>query len=472
MIENLIFSLVSVISLFAVPASSIAEVKEKAKPHEVVVLGGGVGALTSALYLARGGYEPLVIEGETPGGLLTQSHSVQNWPGELEIEGHALTEKIRAHAQASGAQILAEEVIGVDFSQRPFTIRTKALDLKGGERKILANSCIIAMGTTPNFLNISGEQEYWGKGVTNCAICDGSLYQNQIVGVVGGGDAAVLEALYLAKIAEKVHIFVRSDHFRATEIKRLDSLFALPNVQVHYNTEVKRIQGNKAQVTDVVLKSSEGESTLPLDGLFLAIGSKPNSQVFQNVLELDAQGYIVLAKDQETSISGIYAVGDIVDPVYKQAISASGDGAKAALQAQKFLMDQSKHLATRNLSTQAHVATLPKAEVLEIHSREQFETELRNAECPVFVDFYATWCGPCQRIAGLIETSALQLQGKVKFLKVNVDQVKDLSQFYRIQAMPTVLYFEAQGNKPDRKVGIDQIADLLRALAAEGNPDQ
>lgn len=431
-----------------------------AAPEPVVVLGGGIGGSTAALYLARAGLEPIVIEGATPGGLLTQSHSIQNWPGEQEIDGFSLTEKVRKQAQMAGARFVSEEVIGVDFSKRPFKIETRSLDGQKKVRQIAAQTCIIAMGTKPNFLGVPGENTYWGKGISNCATCDGSFYKDRIVGVVGGGDAAVLEALYLSKIAKQVHVFVRKDAFRAVEKQRLDSLLNTSNVQVHYNTAVKEVRGDGKELTGVVLNNNK---TFPLDGLFLGIGSTPNTSLFKGTLKLDTQGYIALKAGQETSIPGVYAIGDIVDPEYKQAISASGDGAKAALQAQRYIADRGLQLAQK-------AATLPKAEavnnVVEITSVEQLEKELKS-DIPVIIDFYATWCGPCKRLAPIFDSSAHELAGKVKFLKINVDTLADVSKTYEIRGMPTAILFDSSGTVVERKVGSDQIADLLQQMKEE-----
>lgn len=301
----------------------------------VLILGGGVGSLTSAIYLARAGLSPVVLEGPAPGGLITQSHSVQNWPGEMEISGFDLADKIKAQALANGAKIYSEEVVAVDFSKSPFVLTTRKIGEDQTQQR-RANRVIIALGSKPNFLSIPGEQTYWGKGISNCAICDGSLYRGSRVGVVGGGDAAVLEALYLANLAKEVTVFIRKDSFRGIEETRIQALKNKKNVKILFETEVKEIKGSKDKVTAVVV-TTKGQPAYeyPLDGLFLAIGSQPNSELFKNVLELDSAGYIVLKKGQETSVPGVYAMGDIVDPVYKQAITAAGDGAKAALQAER-----------------------------------------------------------------------------------------------------------------------------------------
>lgn len=431
---------------------------EPERVEPVVILGGGVGSLTSALYLGRAGISPLVIEGPNPGGQLTQSHMVQNWPGVMEIDGAQLIEKMRVQAEASGARFVSEEVVAVDFSKKPLVITTRALDGSEKTHKFQAESCIIAMGTKPNFLGIPGEQDYWGKGVSNCAICDGSLYKDKIVGVVGGGDSAVLEALYLSNIAKEVHVFVRKESLKVSEEKRVQVLREKPNVKFHYNTLVKEVKGDGNGVSGILLKEVSKESVFALDGLFLAIGSTPNSALFKNVLKLDSRGYIILQKDQETSMQGIYAIGDIVDPIYKQAVSAAGDGAKAAMQTQQYLSDRVNLLVAKN-QTQPKKAV--SKEVIEIASVEQFQSELDSSEIPVVVDFYATWCGPCKRISPIIESSANKLAGKVKFMKVNVDKFPDLSSTYNIRAMPTVLLFDASGAELERKVGLDQITDLL-----------
>jgi len=455
-IKSLLFAFI----LPVLPVNALDIPIEDAEP--VVILGGGVGSLTSAIYLGRSGLSPLVIEGPTPGGLLTQSHSVQNWPGELEIIGADLTDKMHAQAEANGARFLSEEVVAVDFSKRPFTITTRTLDGTDKITQMKAESCIIAMGTKPNFLKIPGEEKYWGKGVTNCAICDGSLYKDKVVGVVGGGDAAVVEALYLSNIAKEVHVFVRKDSLRAIEEKRAEMLQTKPNVKIVYNTTVEAIGGDEDGVTSVMIKTGEKgvQRKFPLDGLFLAIGSTPNSSIFQKALKLDDKGYILLEKDQQTSVNGIYAIGDIVDPVFKQAISAAGDGAKAALQSQQYLSDRINKLVVKKEPVKKAQPVISN-KVIEIVSLEQFDEEIEGSSIPVFVDFYATWCGPCKKVAPILESAAQTHAGKVKFLKVNVDKFPSLSTTYDIKAMPTMLLIDPSGNVEERHVGLGEISDRL-----------
>ncbi|MBX9744153.1 MAG: FAD-dependent oxidoreductase [Chlamydiales bacterium] len=473
--------------IFLLQALFAKEIETNVQP--VVILGGGVGALTSALYLSRAGTEPILVEGANPGGLITQSHAVENWPGELEISGSDLTQKMRSQVMKNGAIFLSEEVVKVDFSKRPFVITTRSLAQPDQTRQIRADACIIAMGTQSNYLGVPGEtglEGYWGKGVSNCAICDGSFYKDRTVGIVGGGDAAVLEGLYLSQIAKKVYLFLRKDAFKAGETKRLKALLAKPNVQVLYETQVVEILGNGEHLTHVSVEKAKTKEPflIALDGLFLAIGSKPNTQIFQDQLNVTSAGYIELIEDQQTSVPGVFAVGDIVDPVYKQAIVASADGAKAAIQAQKYLFDRmaqivnlpkihpkSNEIASSQTETRvvkkeaaaSYLASLPEG-AIEIHSKEQFDQELLGNQIPVIIDFYAPWCGPCKKIAPRFEHSASEFSGKMKFLKVNVDKFYGLSQSYQVTAMPTVVVLDSKGSIVDRRVGPEAIADLLQHL--------
>lgn len=464
-----IFSLVFVVMVDALPLQpSTQKVSEE---HQVVVLGGGIGGLSSALYLARSGLTPLVIEGSSPGGLLTQSHSVQNWPGEQEIHGADLIQKVRRQAEENGAQFLSEDIISIDFSNSPFSISTRSPQT-GEVKEIRAKACIVAMGTQPNFLGVPGEtgsDGYWGHGVTNCAICDGPLYRDQVVGVVGGGDAAVLEALYLSEIAKEVNLFVRKNSLKATEKKRVETLLQKPNVKIFYETEVVSIEGDKEKVNGVVLKSKAKEPyKFSLDGVFLAIGSKPNTSLFKNALKLDEFGYILLKKDQETSRKGVYAIGDIVDPVYKQAISAAGDGAKAALQAQQFISDQGAALKKKKKVQIAQKKnSISTSSLVEITSIGHFESELSTKDKLVIVDFYASWCGPCKQIAPLLDSLAEQMPNKVKILKVNIDQFPSLAQSYKVRSVPTLLIFNSSAQLIDRKAGSVEIAQILKEIETD-----
>ncbi len=425
--------------------------------YEVVVLGGGPGALTSALYLGRFGLRPVVIEGGLPGGLISQSHLVQNWPGEAGISGLQLIEKLHSQAEENGSVFLAEEVIDVDFSKRPYTFTTRDLLHPEKVRKIVASFCIIAMGTRPNRLGVPGEEDYWGKGVANCAVCDGPLYQDKVVAIIGGGDAALLEADYLSEIASKVYIFIRKDSFRSREEQRKKKIVDRPNVEVRYLTTIKEIGGNKDQVTHVIVKNQGKEEKIPLDGIFLAIGATPNSHIFEKKLALDPKGFIQVGRDLQTSVPGVYAIGDIIDPIYKQAISAAGDGAKAAISAHKeWLSIPKKELAKKG----GKEPSINRLKVEEVQSLSQLQKIIKESKVPVVADFYASWCAPCKMIAPLFEEKANEVEKSFRFIKVNIDI---LDNSYHIQSMPTVILFK-EGKEVTRKVGTSEISNFLQNL--------
>ncbi|NGX56548.1 MAG: Glucosaminate ammonia-lyase [Candidatus Anoxychlamydiales bacterium] len=444
--------------------SSHREVQEV---QEVVILGGGIGALTSGIYLSRAGYKPLIIEGEVKGGLITQSHSVENWPGEVKINGVDLSDKIANQALKNGCRFLSKKVINVDFSKKPYKIVLQDLYNKNDTEVIYSNFCIIAMGTSSNYLNVPGEQTYWGKGVSNCATCDGSLYKNKNVAIIGGGDAAITEAMYLSNIAKKAYVIVRKDALKASEKQRIEEIKKRKNVEFLYNTTVSSIEGNRENLTHINIKHASQIKELKIDGLFLAIGSTPNSEIFKNKLDLDRRGYIAVSKEFETSKKGIYAIGDIVDPKYKQAITAAGDGAKAAMNTISYLekYQKPKVILTKTENKKIeNVNITSNATIIEIHSLKQFEKEISSANTPIIVDFYATWCGPCKRISPYLSSFSKSVDKKVKVLKVNVDKNKELASKYNITGMPTVIVFDKSSKMLFKKMGPNDISNLLNSI--------
>ncbi len=457
----LMFSVTSFVSKDELKKHEIVQEDE----YNVVILGGGIGALTSGIYLARAGHSPLIIEGSLPGGLITQSHLVENWPGEMQITGNDLVNKIKDQALKNGCSILSKLVIDVDFSKRPFTITLK--DLNSDKiQKIKAFSCIIAMGTSSNYLNVDGEKTYWGRGVSNCAICDGSFYKDKKVLIVGGGDAAVVEANYLSNLATQVYIVVRKDKMRAKDKEKIKALENKKNVKILYNTNVVAINGDSQSVTSVEMFDNKNQKkyNMPIDGVFLAIGSKPNSSIFRKKLKLDEAGYIKVNERYETSVDGVYAIGDIIDPIYKQAITAAGDGAKAAISCQNYLENNSFKSNQNTMKIATKAAEVFSSKVIEITSLKEFEKELNSSDIPVIVDFYASWCRPCQRVAPLLESGAKNLFGKVKILKVNVDKLRDISSKYQIRSMPTIIVFDRDQNPLFSKMGTNSISDILNSL--------
>lgn len=423
---------------------------------DVVILGGGSAGLTSAIYLGRAGLTPLVLEGRALGGAITQSNQVENWPGYESISGFDLADKIRLQAEKNGAILVSEELVEIDLSRHPFLITARNIHDPSKQRAFFAKACIIALGAVPKKLGVPGEQEFWSRGVYSCAVCDGSLYKDKIVSVVGGGDAALLEAEYLAGIAKKVYVFVRKDQFRSIEKKREEALLKKTNIEVVYNVSIKEIKGKEGQLEEVELIDSLGKSSfVHVDAVFLAIGANPNTKFFEKQLLLDKGGYILSKGDCETSVPGVFVAGDVSDPRFKQAIIASGDGAKAAMKVQMYL-------STNLEKTQKIKAPISK--VIEIKNIEQLKDVISSNSVPVLIDFYATWCPPCRYLSRFVDSWAKDLQGKAILCKVNVDEAEDVAAYYKIRSMPTVVALSSDGSEMSRKIGPEEIIRYVELL--------
>ncbi|MCP1617085.1 thioredoxin reductase (NADPH) [Pseudomonas sp. SLBN-26] len=311
------------------------------KHSRLIILGSGPAGYTAAVYAARANLKPTVITGIQPGGQLTTTTEVDNWPGDVEgLTGPALMERMQKHAERFDTEILYDHIHTAELQQRPFI-------LKGDSGTYSCDALIIATGASAQYLGLPSEEAFAGKGVSACATCDGFFYRNQVVCVVGGGNTAVEEALYLSNIAKEVHLIHRRDKLRSEKILQ-DKLFekaANGNVRLHWNQTMDEVLGDKTGVTGVRLKSTEDGSTqeLQLAGVFIAIGHKPNTDLFQGQLEM-RDGYLVIRGGSEgnataTSIEGVFAAGDVADHVYRQAITSAGAGCMAALDAEKFLDD-------------------------------------------------------------------------------------------------------------------------------------
>ncbi|HGK5031683.1 TPA: thioredoxin-disulfide reductase, partial [Pseudomonas aeruginosa] len=303
------------------------------KHSRLIILGSGPAGYTAAVYAARANLKPVVITGIQPGGQLTTTTEVDNWPGDVEgLTGPALMTRMQQHAERFDTEIVYDHIHTAELQQRPFT-------LKGDSGTYTCDALIIATGASAQYLGMSSEEAFMGKGVSACATCDGFFYRNQVVCVVGGGNTAVEEALYLANIAKEVHLIHRRDKLRSEKILQ-DKLFDKAengNVRLHWNTTLDEVLGDASGVTGVRLKSTIDGSTseLSLAGVFIAIGHKPNTDLFQDQLEM-RDGYLRIHGGSEgnatqTSIEGVFAAGDVADHVYRQAITSAGAGCMAAL---------------------------------------------------------------------------------------------------------------------------------------------
>jgi len=301
--------------------------------RKVIILGSGPAGLTAAIYTARADLEPLVIEGNEAGGQLMITTEVENYPGFPEgIDGPELIENMRKQAQRFGAQFVGGDAEKVDFSHRPFTVSIQGESYQ-------AETVIIATGASARLLGLESERRLMGHGVSACATCDAFFFRDKKVAVVGGGDSAVEEALFITKFASSVSVIHRRDQLRASKIMR-DRAFNNEKIDFIWDTVVEEVLGQD-NLTGVRLRNVKTDqvSEFKCDGLFIAIGHTPNTQLFKGQLELDDKGWIVLGERSQTSVPGVFAAGDVTDHLYQQAVTAAGLGCRAAIDAEKFIQE-------------------------------------------------------------------------------------------------------------------------------------
>ncbi|MCT8580577.1 thioredoxin-disulfide reductase [Glaesserella parasuis] len=309
------------------------------KHAKLLILGSGPAGYTAAVYAARANLNPVLVTGMQQGGQLTTTTEIENWPGEFgDIAGSELMNKMQKHAEKFNTEIIFDHINSVDLSQRPFT-------LKGDFNSFTCDALIIATGASAKYLGLPSEEAYKGRGVSACATCDGFFYRNKPVAVIGGGNTAVEEALYLSNVASVVHLVHRRDTFRSEKIliDRLMKKVEEGKVILHTHSVLDEVLGDNMGVTGVRLKCTQtgNEEQITLDGVFVAIGHSPNTEIFKDQLELN-NGYIVVKSGLDgnattTSVAGVFAAGDVMDHNYRQAITSAGTGCMAALDAERFL---------------------------------------------------------------------------------------------------------------------------------------
>lgn len=311
--------------------------------HPLIILGSGPAGYTAAVYAARANLKPVLITGLQPGGQLTTTTEVDNWPGDVEgLQGPDLMDRMQKHAERFDTQVLYDTILEVDFSKKPYT-------LVGDDKTYSCDALIIATGASALYLGLESEEKYKGKGVSACATCDGFFYRNKKVAVIGGGNTAVEEALYLSNLASHVTLVHRRDTFRAEKIlqKKLFEKVEAGNISIEYFHTLKEVTGNDIKVTGITIENTQDNTlkNIDVDGVFIAIGHSPNTEIFQNKLEMNS-GYLTInsglkGNATQTSVPGVFAAGDVTDQVYRQAVTSAGFGCMAALDAEKYLDDAS-----------------------------------------------------------------------------------------------------------------------------------
>lgn len=303
------------------------------KVENVLIIGSGPAGLTAAIYAARANLQPLMIEGYESGGQLMTTTEVENFPGFAHgVQGPELMGVLREQAARFGTRFITKNVTKVDFSKRPFKVTVDKDEYE-------AQTVIVSTGASAKYLGLPAEKKFLGRGVSACATCDGAFFKNQKVCIVGGGDTAMEEAMFLTRFASKVYVIHRRDHFRASKIMA-DRVLANPKIEVIWNTAVEDIMGDEKGVKQVKLLNVETKEArvMDMDGVFIAIGHKPNTDLFAGQLEMNDVGYLVTKpRSTYTSVPGVFACGDVQDPIYRQAITAAGTGCMSAIDAERWL---------------------------------------------------------------------------------------------------------------------------------------
>ncbi|MFB8792842.1 MAG: thioredoxin-disulfide reductase [Microcoleus sp.] len=436
--------------------------------ENLVIIGSGPAGYTAAIYAGRANLKPIVFEGYQmggiPGGQLMTTTEVENFPGFPEgITGPELMDRMKAQAVRWGAELYTEDVISVDFSQRPFTVRSD-------DREIKTHTIVIATGATAKRLHLPNEEKYWNLGISACAICDGAtpIFKNVELAVVGGGDTAAEEGVYLTKYGSRVHMLVRSSSMRASKAMQ-DRVLNNPKITVHWNTEPVDVYGNGKLEGIKVRHTETGEETnLPVNGLFYAIGHTPNTVLFQGQLELDQIGYIVPKHGSvETSVEGVYAVGDVQDHEFRQAITAAGSGCMGAMLAERWLsangLTQEFH-QTEQSEQPAVAAETPKvretSENFDIkETRHEGGYALRklfhDSDRLIVVKYSSPTCGPCHSLKPILSKVVDEFDGKIHYVEIDIEEDPEIAENAGIVGTPTIQYFkdkalvtELKGVKP------------------------
>ena len=448
--------------------------------ENVVIIGSGPAGYTAAIYAARANLKPVMFEGleagGIPGGQLMTTTEVENFPGFPEgITGPELMQQMKAQAERWGTECYTEDVVEVDLSQQPYTVRSE-------EKEVKTHSIIIATGATAKRLGLPSEKVYWNQGISACAICDGAspIFSGEDLVVIGGGDSAAEEAVYLTKYGSHVHLLVRGEAMRASKAMQ-DRVLNNPKITVHWLTEAIDVIGENDRMSGIRVRNNETntESTIAAKGLFYAIGHNPNTSLFQGKLELDKTGYIVVKPGTvETSVAGVYAAGDVQDHEYRQAITAAGTGCMAALAAERWLSEH--NLITQYSQNPPEVVEgVTEEEVRKSDSADTEETFDINAtrhyggyalrklfhesDRLLMVKYVSPTCGPCKTLAPMLDKVVDEYEGQIHFIEIDIVQDPEIAKMGQVTGTPIVQFFHQQELVAELK-GIKQKSEYRQVI--------
>ncbi|KAG4982906.1 hypothetical protein AAZX31_10G107800 [Glycine max] len=435
-------------------ASSSPSVAAPGKGVEnVVIIGSGPAGYTAAIYAARANLKPVVFEGYqaggVPGGQLMTTTEVENFPGFPDgISGPDLMDRMRRQAERWGAELYQEDVEVIDVKSSPFTVQSS-------ERKVKSHTVIYATGATAKRLRLPREDEFWSRGISACAICDGAspLFKGQVLAVIGGGDTATEEALYLTKYARHVHLLVRRDQLRASKAMQ-DRVFDNPNVTVHFNTEaVDLVSNTKGQMSGILIRKIDTgeESVLEAKGLFYGIGHSPNTELLKGQVELDHSGYVQVQEGTaKTSVEGVFAAGDVQDHEWRQAITAAGSGCVAALSVERYLVSNDLLIEFHQPKTEEVKKEQTDRDVHEgfditlTKHKGQYALRKLYHDSPrlICVLYTSPTCGPCRTLKPILSKVIDEFDQNVHFVEIDIEEDPEIAEAAGIMGTPCVQYFK------------------------------
>ncbi len=441
------------------------------EPENIVIIGSGPAGYTAAIYAGRANLKPFVFSGfqagGIPGGQLMTTTEVENFPGfPAGVTGPDLVQLMEQQARRWGAEMVHEDVIEVDFSKRPFTI-------KSDHRQLQAHAVIIATGATARRLGLPSEEKFWNAGISACAICDGAtpIFRNEDLAIIGAGDTAAEEAIYLTKYASHVHLLVRSDKMRASKAMQ-DRLMGNDKITIHWHTEAVDVLGND-RMTGLIIRNNQNgkQEEINAHGLFYAIGHQPNTNIFKGKIDLDETGYIITkANSTATNLEGIFAAGDVQDHEFRQAITAAASGCMAAMLAERWLSSnnlahevhqETGKITTRQEEKMADQEFNPKS--FKHQGSDALRELFASTDKLIVVKFGSPGCGPCRMLQPILDDLVEKFSGRFHLVEINIAEDTELAEAAGIMATPTVQFFKNQQQLFEIK-GLKQKTEYLELI--------